>query len=181
VMLRDDAVPLHAAARHRREHGGRVGHVYVSAVRGYAAAVTPEARVALLEDPDVRYVADDVIAVQAVATKVDQELPTGVDRVEGELSSTISGDGSGAVDIDVAIIDGGFEFTHPDLDLRRQGLQERRLRDQEQPRHRSCRGAGGRQRIRAARRHAHGELTGRTRLDHLEDGLDDRGPSVGVD
>lgn len=118
MMLRDDAVPGQAAARHRREHGVRVGHVYVSAVRGYAAAVTPEARVALLEDPDVRYVADDVIAVQAVATKVDQELPTGVDRVEGELSSTISGDGSGAVDIDVAIIDGGFEFTHPDLDLR---------------------------------------------------------------
>jgi hypothetical protein len=46
-----------------------------------------------------------------------QVLPTGVDRVDGELSSTVSGNGSGSVDVDIAIIDTGIVLSHPDLNV----------------------------------------------------------------
>ena len=66
----------------------------------------------------------EVVAVVAdrtfvAAAEPPQVVPSGVDRVQSELSSTASGDGRGQVDVDVAIVDGGFEFKHPDLDLRR--------------------------------------------------------------
>src|SRR3712207_7487706 len=40
-------------------------------------------------------------------------------RIDGELSSTASGDGAGGVDVDVAVIDTGIDVDHPDLNLAR--------------------------------------------------------------
>jgi subtilisin len=51
-----------------------------------------------------------------------QTLPTGINRIDGELSSTISGNGSGAVNADVAIIDTGIDLTHPDLNVATTGV-----------------------------------------------------------
>jgi subtilisin family serine protease len=49
---------------------------------------------------------------------IDQQtLPTGIDRIDGELSSTASGNGSGSVDVDVAVIDTGIDLTHPELNV----------------------------------------------------------------
>jgi subtilisin len=45
-----------------------------------------------------------------------QTLPTGINRVDGELSSTVSGNGSGVVNVDIAVIDTGIDLDHPDLD-----------------------------------------------------------------
>src|SRR4029453_2735503 len=46
-----------------------------------------------------------------------QSLPTGVDRIQGDVSSTVSGDGAGSVDLDVAVIDTGIDLDHPDLNV----------------------------------------------------------------
>ena len=46
-----------------------------------------------------------------------QVLPTGINRIEGDLSSTKSGDGAGSVSMGVAIIDTGIDLDHPDLNV----------------------------------------------------------------
>ena len=47
-----------------------------------------------------------------------QTLPTGIDRVDGELSSTLAGNGGGVdVNVDVAVIDTGIDLDHPDLNV----------------------------------------------------------------
>jgi subtilisin family serine protease len=63
----------------------------------------------LSNDPNVEFVAQDRV-VKAPA----QTLPTGIDRVEADQSSTKAGDHSGAVDGDIAILDTGI-YNHPDL------------------------------------------------------------------
>jgi subtilisin len=47
-----------------------------------------------------------------------QTLPTGINRIDGELSSAVSGNGSGAVNVDIAVIDTGIDLDHPDLNAR---------------------------------------------------------------
>ncbi|MPZ06272.1 MAG: S8 family serine peptidase [Nitrososphaeraceae archaeon] len=49
-----------------------------------------------------------------------QTLPTGVNRVDGDLSSTESGNGQGSVDVDIAILDTGVDLDHPDLNVYRE-------------------------------------------------------------
>lgn len=94
------------------QHGLELDLVYERAIRGFAAKVPP-GRVALLRrDPRVRFITEDrIFAIDA------QTLPTGVNRIEGDQSSTQSGNGSGAVDIDVAILDTGIQGNHPDLNV----------------------------------------------------------------
>jgi subtilisin family serine protease len=67
---------------------------------------------ALKADPNVAAVAPD-LPVHATA----QTLPTGIDRIDGELSSTQSGNGSGDVNVDIAIIDTGISTSHPELNV----------------------------------------------------------------
>ena len=43
--------------------------------------------------------------------------PTGIDRIDADLGETKSGDGTGIVDIDIAIIDTGIDLNHPDLNV----------------------------------------------------------------
>ncbi|NOJ28827.1 MAG: peptidase S8 [Nitrososphaeraceae archaeon] len=49
-----------------------------------------------------------------------QIIPYGVDRIDGDLSSTKSGNGNGNVDVDIAILDTGVSLTHPDLNIYKQ-------------------------------------------------------------
>jgi subtilisin family serine protease len=86
--------------------------VYKVALRGYAATIPTSRLAELTSDPNVAYVAPDA-PVSAAA----QLLPSGVDRIDGDLSSTISGDGTGSVNLNVAVIDSGIDPTHPDLNV----------------------------------------------------------------
>jgi subtilisin len=89
--------------------GARVSHVYSHALSGYSATLTASGLAALKADPNVAAVVPDrTLRIQA------QQLPTGIDRIDGELSSTQSGNGSGDVNVDVAIIDTGIG---PNTDL----------------------------------------------------------------
>jgi subtilisin len=89
--------PGAVADEHSRRYGAAVDLVYRHALRGYAANMSASAARQVGQDSRVAFVAPDKpVSVDA------QTLPTGIDRVDGELSSTVSGDGGGAVDVDVA-------------------------------------------------------------------------------
>jgi subtilisin len=113
VVLKDTASPSLTARAHAGRYGARVGHVYRHALKGYSARLSSDRVAALKADPSVAAVAPD-LPVHAFV----QTLPTGINRIDGELSSTVSGNGSGEVDVDVAIIDTGIQLNHPDLNAR---------------------------------------------------------------
>jgi len=113
VVLKDSTASPDAVARsHAGRFGARVGSVYRYALKGYSATLGADRVAALRADPSVAAVAPD-LPVHALA----QALPTGVDRIDGELSSTISGNGGGDVNVDIAIIDTGIDTSHPDLNV----------------------------------------------------------------
>jgi subtilisin family serine protease len=113
VVLKDSAgAPATVASRQARRYGAEVGFVYGSALKGYSANVPVADVNALRRDPGVAYVTED----RQVHTEADT-LPTGINRVDGERSSTISGNGSGSVNVNVAVIDTGISTSHPDLNV----------------------------------------------------------------
>ena len=85
-------------------------------LQGFSIKV-PNERVleAIQRNPNVEYIEQDM-QVQAFA----QLLPRGVNRVDGDLSSTVSGSGAGSVNVDIAILDTGIQISHPDLNVYRQ-------------------------------------------------------------
>lgn len=85
---------------------------YGAALTGFAAAV-PEGRLRALEkDPRVQFISpDEGFSIEW------QILPAGVDRVDADQSSTVAGDGTGSVNVGIAIIDTGIDPTHPDLNV----------------------------------------------------------------
>jgi subtilisin family serine protease len=112
VVLKDTASPSTMARVHAGRYGARVGHVYQHALKGYSATLSSDRVAALKADPNVAAVAAD-LPMHAFA----QTLPTGIDRIDGELSSTQSGNGSGAVNVDIAILDTGISTSHPELNV----------------------------------------------------------------
>jgi subtilisin family serine protease len=100
------------ARDHARHVGAEVLYTYRRALNGYAARLTRAGLAAVRSDHRVAYVSADR-TVQAVA----QTLPTGIDRIQGDISSTVSGNGSGAVGTAVAVIDTGIDPSHPDLNV----------------------------------------------------------------
>jgi subtilisin len=113
VVLKSTASsPGTLASQHASRYGARVGHVYRHALKGYSATLSSTRLAALRADPNVAAVVAD-LPVHAFA----QTLPSGINRIDGELSSTASGNGSGSVDADVAIIDSGIATGHPDLNV----------------------------------------------------------------
>ena len=110
VTLVDEASPGAVAREHAATNGAEVLHVYEHALKGYAARMSDQAAERLAGDPRVRSVQRDREVSIAVQT-----VPTGINRIDAELSSTVSGNGSGSVDVDVAVLDTGIDTSHPDL------------------------------------------------------------------
>ncbi|WP_447007159.1 S8 family peptidase [Saccharothrix isguenensis] len=101
------------------DHGTTANHVYSSAVRGYSARMTATAAARLARDPRVVLVQPD-----GVATTTAQTTPTGIDRVDAELSTTARIDGvDQRVAVDVAVIDTGVDLDHPDLNVHTAGAK----------------------------------------------------------
>jgi subtilisin family serine protease len=118
VVLNDNFAPGRAAANEAaaagiaRSLGLAPTFAYGSALFGFAATV-PEGRLeALSRDPRVAYVEPDGIAYASAQT-----LPWGIDRIDADQSSTLAGNGSGAVsNVRIYIIDTGV-YAHADLNL----------------------------------------------------------------
>ncbi len=120
IVVYDDAV-ADAAGKTRRlvaQHGFAPLHTYSHALKGFAAVIPPARLAQIQADPEVAFVQQD-----RIATLTSQQLPTGVNRIEADRSSTVAGDGSGTVGVDnsgattlaVAVIDSGS--THSDLNV----------------------------------------------------------------
>jgi subtilisin len=127
VVLEQGDGPGRTATSHKRRYGLKIGHVYRSALRGYSAVVPPGKLSALRRNARVDHVVRDAKVtgspVAASAGKpgggggggtATQTLPTGVNRIDADLSSQISGNKSGAVSGGVAVLDTG-SGPHSDL------------------------------------------------------------------
>lgn len=113
VVLEDSvASPAAVARAHGRAYGLRVTHVYGSAIKGYAATLPAAAVARLREDPRVASISPD--RPMRILTQTN---PTGIRRIDAELSSTLAGNGSGSVGTHVAVIDTGIDLDHPDLNV----------------------------------------------------------------
>ncbi|MFI6505881.1 S8 family serine peptidase [Nonomuraea typhae] len=113
VLLGDPgADPAAVAAQHVRRYGGRTGHVYWHALRGFSAVLSPGAAEALRRDPRVTSVQPD-----QVMSITDQVVPTGVRRAGAVANPNlkINGTEDYVADTDIAIIDTGVDAGHPDL------------------------------------------------------------------
>ena len=112
VVLNDDADAGAVADEHGRRHGAAVGHVFHSGVKGYAARLAGSQVAALRADPRVAYVEPD-----GIMTASAQTLPWGVNRIDADVSSTLAGNGSGAVTgVNAYVIDTGIS-AHTELNL----------------------------------------------------------------
>ena len=116
--------------------GGKVDFVYRSALRGYAINVAPDRAAQLASTSGVAAVEPsrtlqlDAGGSTATPCPYDfcQFLPRGVDRIDGDTSSTKSGDGRGSVPVNVAVIDSGISTSHPRPQRGRwQGLHQQQL------------------------------------------------------
>jgi subtilisin family serine protease len=93
--------------------GARVPRIFDSEIHGFIARVPNQQVIdSLAKDPRVAYVEQD----QQVQAFFDT-LPNGINRIDGDLSLARSGDGTGSVNADIAILDTGIDFSHPDLNI----------------------------------------------------------------
>jgi subtilisin len=101
-----------AAVKYAQSLGGSVFEQYRFALNGYAVRLPSAALPRIKADSRVRFV-----SLNQSATLAAQSLPTGVDRIDGDQSSTRSGDGDGSAPINVAVVDTGIDTDHPDLNV----------------------------------------------------------------
>nr|WP_290665878.1 S8 family serine peptidase [Ardenticatena sp.] len=127
IVVLDDSVSASALPTVANEmalrHGLGIGRSYTHAMRGFVATVPAGRLAALQADPRVRAVAPDRYVSfnpKPCRNNCDsgpQEIPTGIDRIDAELSATANIDGvDDRVDVDVAVIDTGIS-SHPDLNV----------------------------------------------------------------
>src|SRR6266545_2777822 len=119
VMLRADVDSQSVAAEHSRAYGAVVGHVYRYAIHGYSATMSSTAAARIASDARVLLVQrDGAVSIAA------QTTPTGINRVDAELSPTANINGvDQRVNVDVAVIDTGIDFSHPDLNVNTAGAK----------------------------------------------------------
>jgi subtilisin len=97
-------------------YGASVENVYHSALNGYSAKMTPAEAKELALAPGVQSVtADRRFTVAA------QRLPTGISRTNAPVRRPRANLKPRHVNVDVAVIDTGVDFSHPDLNVYRAG------------------------------------------------------------
>ncbi len=115
VVLESGAANVSAvAANLARGVGGQLGFVYEHSIQGFSITASPAAAAALSKNPLVAYVElDREVSISA------QTLPTGIKRIFADTNPEIGIDGSDdfRVDVDVAVIDTGVDWEHPDLNV----------------------------------------------------------------
>src|SRR5947209_6624125 len=122
IVVLNDSVgdPGAVAAAEGKAHGFHARFVYSHALKGYAASFSPATASAIAATPSVAYVAPDQ-SVRAAEEKrgscffqtpsSQQCLPNWAHRIEAQQSSTASGNETGSVNINVAVLDTGIDAT----------------------------------------------------------------------
>jgi subtilisin len=115
VVLEPGSANVRAvAADLARGAGGELGFVYEHSIQGFSMTASPAAAAALARNPRVAYVeADREFSVS------EQTVPTGISRIfaEGNAKIDIDSVDDFRVDVDVAVIDTGIDWQHPDLNV----------------------------------------------------------------
>jgi subtilisin family serine protease len=116
IVAYRDAVARPAAATASRERrlGFEADYTYSSALRGFAARLTPDQLELVRDDPDVAFVAANRWAAASAAVPLasgEPLPPTGVRRIRAATRTTVREASSS----NVAIIDTGIRLKHPDL------------------------------------------------------------------
>jgi len=113
VVLKDSVSdPGEVSDQHRGRYGAQLRHVYRHALKGYAATIPNERVDDVRRDSRVDYVERD-----QTAHVIGQTLPWGIDKVDADTSSTLAGNGSGAVStVNSYVIDTGIA-QHADLNV----------------------------------------------------------------
>ena len=117
-----------------------MGHVYKYALKGFSAKIPAAVLDKVKGDARVSYIENDqsveAFVLEPLYNKPTQTgksggetlaqsaqtVPTGINRIDADLSSTKAGDGLGSVNAGIAIIDTGIDLAHPDLNV--QSLQK---------------------------------------------------------
>jgi Subtilase family/Peptidase inhibitor I9 len=114
VVLEDSVTHPGAVAEAQTEsHDGELKLVYRHTIEGYSAVLSKDAVQALRQNPKVKYVSPDY-RLEAFS----QTIPTGIQRTFDTENEAADIDGEDTrVDVDVAVIDTGIDYTHPDLNV----------------------------------------------------------------
>lgn len=130
VVLRDSIDDTKKAAHSLTEGKGmKIGIVYSNALKGFSAVIPENALDRIKNDPRVKYIEEDRvvhafdrkqfdkhITSTLSHTSVQQTVPTGVDRIDADLTNAGMINGYKA-ETDIAIIDTGIDQHHPDLNV----------------------------------------------------------------
>ncbi len=116
IVVLEDSVdhPARVAHAQARRRDGEVNLVYHRVLRGYAAILPKDEVAALRREPNVKYVtADRKVEIAS------QETPTGIERIGASANEGLRIDEANdlRVNADVAVIDTGIDFEHPDLNV----------------------------------------------------------------
>ena len=123
IVVLDDAVKAHAvsvAAKLTARHGGVVQVVFERALTGFAATMTEQQAVAMLQDPRVVHIEEDTpITLAATTQNVDPYYLFHLDRIDQRyrpLSTTYTycQDGTG---VSVYVLDSGVWASHNEFTL----------------------------------------------------------------
>jgi aqualysin 1 len=116
--------PAAVAKKQSRRYDVDTSYVYGAARDGYAAQIPRGEVAAVRADDRVAYVERDkplgILRRGGGSTPPPsgQILPWGIDRVDADLSSTLAGNGSGAVgNVNAYVIDTGIDSSHRDLNV----------------------------------------------------------------
>lgn len=114
IVFKDTVDSVAEAPGVAHAYGLQQGFIYQYALKGMSAVVPSGRLEALQHDPRVAYVVEDMLRSIDV-----QSVPTGIQRIFADTNPKIGINGSDdyRVDVDVAVIDTGVDFQHPDLNV----------------------------------------------------------------
>jgi subtilisin len=114
IVFKNSLSPAADAQALANAYGLQAGFIYEHALKGMSAVVPAGRLNGLQHDPRVAYVVEDMLRTVDVQT-----VPTGIQRIFADTNPKIEINGSDdyRVDVDVAVIDTGVDFQHPDLNV----------------------------------------------------------------